>query len=374
MKYKYGIIGAGMQGTAAGYWLAKQEDTLSVEFYDIDEAKSETAAKRINNLLNGTKCKKQTSSNDMWENVNAVLGCANYWYNEKFSECATLYKTHFNDLGGNTDIVKKQLGFHHQAMDAGISIVPDCGLAPGMANTLAKWCMDKMINGASHVEIRVGGLPQNKNCNFLGYKKLFNLHGLTNEYSGQATAIKNGEIVHINTLSHMEPVQVQNLNLFADVTSGGTSTCCESFLKNDLDTYNYKTLRWSPMHWYHMRGYKEIGLFKNRELFHPMLDKIIDMPDEKDMTVMSIKCWADECEPYICEQHCNISLIDKHDDETGFSSMERTTGFSAAIVTAMQARGQVKPGAVPLELSVNSEIFMKEATKEFDFKVESNVL
>ena len=58
-----------------------------------------------------------------------------------------------------------------------------------------------------------------------------------------------------------------------------------------------------------------------------------------------------------------FELMDFFDPATGFRAMERTTGFSAAIVAIMQAHGQIVPGAVPLEKSVPPAVFLAEARK-----------
>ncbi len=47
-----------------------------------------------------------------------------------------------------------------------------------------------------------------------------------------------------------------------------------------------------------------------------------------------------------------VDLVDRFDEATGFTAMERTTGWHAAIVAAMLARGEIAPGATPLEIAV----------------------
>ncbi|OQX50544.1 MAG: hypothetical protein B5M53_12335 [Candidatus Cloacimonas sp. 4484_209] len=46
-------------------------------------------------------------------------------------------KTNFCDLGGNDTIVDKELSLHEEAEKQEITILPDCGLAPGLADVLA---------------------------------------------------------------------------------------------------------------------------------------------------------------------------------------------------------------------------------------------
>ena len=52
--------------------------------------------------------------------------------------------------------------------------------------------------------------------------------------------------------------------------------------------------------------------------------------------------------------------MDFFDPETGFTSMQRTTGWDGAIVAEMMAREETTRGAVPRELSVNPERYVGE--------------
>ncbi|TLZ50641.1 MAG: hypothetical protein E6K18_06900, partial [Methanobacteriota archaeon] len=58
-----------------------------------------------------------------------------------------------------------------------------------------------------------------------------------------------------------------------------------------------------------------------------------------------------------------VELFDRYDEATGFTAMERTTGWHAAIVAGMIARGQIPPGAHPVETGVPPERFVAEARK-----------
>jgi lysine 6-dehydrogenase len=55
-----------------------------------------------------------------------------------------------------------------------------------------------------------------------------------------------------------------------------------------------------------------------------------------------------------------LDLVDFYDEATGFTAMERTTGWDAAIVAGMMARGQTPRGAVPVELAVPADLFVHE--------------
>ena len=55
-----------------------------------------------------------------------------------------------------------------------------------------------------------------------------------------------------------------------------------------------------------------------------------------------------------------MDLIDYDDESTGFTAMERTTGWDASIVAIMMAQGKIKKGAIPVELAVPGDYFVAE--------------
>ena len=67
----------------------------------------------------------------------AVMSAIPYYYNGPMARAAVECGCHFSDLGGNTEIVLEQKKLHQDALAKGISVIPDCGLAPGMVNILA---------------------------------------------------------------------------------------------------------------------------------------------------------------------------------------------------------------------------------------------
>ena len=57
-------------------------------------------------------------------------------------------------------------------------------------------------------------------------------------------------------------------------------------------------------------------------------------------------------------------MLEYDDSTTGFSAMERTTGFSTGIVAAMLARGEIRDkGVVPIETAIPAGPFVKELSR-----------
>lgn len=374
MGFRYAVIGAGMQGTAAAYDLAMFGDADEVRLLDIDNRAANASAERVNALIGRDVAKggivnasDKTSASQVLEGMHACMSAVPYFLNLGLARAAIDAGCHFNDLGGNTDIVQQELGLDKEAKAAGVSIIPDCGVAPGMANTLAVYGMES-LDAASHVKMRCGGLPQNKELP-LGYAQLFAMEGLTNEYFGEALVLREGKVQKIPTFEELEtfelPAPIGPVEAF--VTSGGTSTCPITF-EGRVQSYDYKTIRY-PGHYAQMKLLKDLGFIdldpvdvvghslRPRDFFHTIMQRVWHRPEEKDLLVLRVDVEGTKDGKNV--RHRSL-IVDRHDDKTGFSAMERTTAFSAAVVTAMQAQDRTPKGAVSLETSVNAQEFVRE--------------
>jgi lysine 6-dehydrogenase len=97
-----------------------------------------------------------------------------------------------------------------------------------------------------------------------------------------------------------------------------------------------------------------------RDLFHTLFEPMVTFPEDKDVVVIKIKATGlKDGKP----AEVILDLMDFYDEETGFTAMERTTGWDGAIVAGMMARGQTPKGAKSLELAVQPDLFVHELAK-----------
>ena len=272
------------------------------------------------------------------------------------------------DLGGKTGLVWQELALDDEARSAGVSIIPDCGLMPGMGNTLAVYAMGLMTR-PQHVRIYVGGLPLHPRPPF-DYLLTFSIFGLSKEFAGTATILRDGEITQVPALTELEmldfPEPVGRCEAF--VTSGGTSTCPWTF-EGKLLTYEEKTVRY-PGHCADLKAFSDLGLLDlepvqvgetsvvPRQVFQALLAPKITFPEDEDVVVLRVLCSGEDDGGH--EVEAKLELMDSFDKATGFRAMERTTGFSAAIVAHMIASEKTPRGAMPLEVAVDGEAFVAE--------------
>ena len=124
-----------------------------------------------------------------------MVSCVPYFLNLPLAKAAIAARAHYVDLGGNTDIVKDEIALHPLAVKAGVSVLPDNGLGPGMISTLAVHAIS-MLDRVDEVLSRDGGLPQ-KPVPPMNYMLTFSEHGLINEYAAPATALHDGKLVRL---------------------------------------------------------------------------------------------------------------------------------------------------------------------------------
>jgi lysine 6-dehydrogenase len=255
---------------------------------------------------------------------------------------------HFSDLGGNTEIVLEQKRLHDKARSCGLSIIPDCGLAPGMVNILAAEGI-RRLDRAERVKVYVGGLPQHPEPP-LNYQIVYSLEGALDYYTTPSWILRGGHPVQVDALSELEdvefPAPVGTLEAFH--TAGGISTLPFKY-EGQVDVMEYKTLRY-PGHVAIMRPIRELGLIDNtpitvkgqqvvpRDVFiaavHPKLHK----PKGKDLVALLVKVTGTKGD---AKARVTFRLVDRYDAEHGISAMMRTTAYSLSITGQMQADGRV---------------------------------
>lgn len=377
----YTILGSGRQGQASAYDMALFGNTDKITMADIDLNVAQNAANNLNKLANKNIATAQQLDIenynflvDLIKGTDCVLSAVPYYFNVDIAKACIEAKVNMCDLGGNTHIVLKELELDKDAKNAGITIVPDCGLMPGMGNIIAVYGINKM-DMCKEVQVRCGGIPQNPKPP-LGYKLVFNIEGLTNEYFGKAYILRNSKVTEIDTFCELENIEFSEpVGLCeAFTTTGGTSTCPWTY-EGKIEKYEYKTVRY-PGHYEKIKTMLDLGLLDTepvdvngykispRNLFHKVVPPKILFPDDKDLVVLRVMCKGFKDGK---ELKVTYNLIDFQDEN--FSAMERTTGFAASIVAIMLSHGEIDKGAIPLEKTGIENNFIKEILKRcFDLK------
>ena len=269
--FNYAILGSGRQGIAAAYDLIKFGNSKKVYLYDINLKSAIDGSEKLNNLIQSKTVlpgeldvSNHKSLVNCLKNIDVFISAVPYHLNPKITKAALESCSSMVDLGGHTDNVRQQLSYHKSAKEKNITIVPDCGMGPGMNISMALLGMEQM-DSPEEVRIWDGGLPQNPKPPW-NYNLFFHINGLTNEYHGSAYFIRDRKIKLVNCFDDIEILDFSKPigRLEAAVTSGGLSTMPWTF-ENKINLLENKTLRY-PGHWEWMKAYRELGLFNENTI------------------------------------------------------------------------------------------------------------
>ena len=367
------VLGAGLQGSACAYDLLQDPDVKEVRLADIRVGDVEPfLAKYSGKRLIPTKLdvRDDDAVDALMKECDAVMSALPYYLNYEMAVAAVDAGVHFCDLGGNTEIVFKQKTLHDRAAKAGISVVPDCGLAPGMVNILAEHGI-RQLDSVDAVRIYVGGLPQKPEPP-LNYQIVYSLEGVLDYYTTLSWVLRGAKRTRVKALSEREPVEFPAPLgvLEAFHTAGGLSTMAFRY-EGKIPTMEYKTLRY-PGHAALMESIRELGLLDldpvevkghkivPRDAFIATVGPRLKKPEGRDLVALRVTAAGKKKGK---KKEVGWELLDFYDEKTGISAMERTTGYSLAITGLMQARKQVTPGVHTPDEAIPADPYIKALAK-----------
>jgi len=348
------VLGAGLQGSACAYDLLRNPEVTEVRLADINISNlpaflAPLSGKRL--IPTPLDVRDREATLALMRESDAVMSAIPYYFNGDLAKLAVEAGTNFCDLGGNTEIVVEQRKLDAKAKEKELSVIPDCGLAPGMVNILAQYGIEQMDEVES-VKIYVGGLPQHPEPP-LNYQIVYSLEGVLDYYTTLSWVLRDGKRTQVRALSELETVEfpqpVGKLEAFH--TAGGLSTMADRY-EGKIPTMEYKTLRY-PGHAHIMEAIRELGLLDlepvdvkgvkvaPRDVFVATAGPRLKKPEGKDLVALRVIVTGKKGGK---PKKAAWELIDYYDAEHGISAMERTTGYSLSITGQMQARGEVKKG------------------------------
>ncbi len=377
---KYAIAGSGFQGRACAFDILHHDPDCRVALADssqesLDSAVAWLASERVSGTWVDVTDPDAVAA---WLTGSDVLvSCVPYFLNLALAEAAVAAGASYVDLGGNTDIVRQVLDLHDAAVAAEVTLIPDCGLGPGLINTLATHAIEQ-LDEVDEIRIFDGGLPQHPQPP-MGYALSFSVHGLINEYVGTATALRDRQRVDVPGLSEVEEIELPPPlgRCEAGHAAGGLSTMAWTFA-GKVRSMDNKLIRY-PGHIPVINAMNAMGFFATesievdgipvspRALSGRLMERHFSSTDLRDLVVIHVIARGQRGGK---PAEIVYDMIDYYDEEHGISAMMRTTGFSAAIVAQMLGTGVIaKRGAYPVELGVPTEPFIEAARERgFDIK------
>jgi saccharopine dehydrogenase-like NADP-dependent oxidoreductase len=232
-----------------------------------------------------------------------------------------------------------------------VTVITDCGVAPGMSNLLLGRYNE--IMKIDSFECYVGGLPKDKKLPFQ-YKAPFSPVDVIQEYIRPARLVENREIVTKPALTDREMIWFEGIGELEAFNTDGLRSLL--YTMKHIPEMKEKTLRY-PGHIDLIIALQQAGFFATKPVrigevaVSPLaftskilVDEWKLEADEEEFTVMKVIMKNDEDE-------VEYNLLDRYDASSRTSSMARTTGYTCtAAVNLIIKKLFTEKGVFPPEL------------------------
>ena len=228
------------------------------------------------------------------------------------------------------------LSLHGDAVRSGVTVIPDAGVAPGLSNVLMGR-MYSVLGPLDRALIRVGGLPLEVRPP-LFHAALWSPADLMEEYTRPARIVVNGEIVEVDPLGEIFPLELPGFGPLEEFRSDGLRTLLHTVRARNMEE---RTVRHRG-HLERMRVLREMGFLDREHIGHTLnvLAPHLRHGAERDILVMEVIGRRGDRE-------MRYFLLDRHSE--GNTAMARTTGYTATAVARWLLRGNMDAGVVPPE-------------------------
>jgi saccharopine dehydrogenase-like NADP-dependent oxidoreductase len=357
------ILGSGNIGSVAAEDLAKSISSIQVVVADKNETRAKDVAERIggNNVswiqLDATNHSKLANALKDFDLVMGFLpGKLGYSLTKACIDAG-------KDLVDVSYMSENPLTLTDNAIKAGVTIVPDCGLAPGISNILVGHAAAK-LDKVQTVHIMVGGLPE-KPVPPLGYVITWSPENLIDEYMRKARIVKEGKIIEVEALSGLEEIEFPEFGKLEAFYTDGLRTLPQTI----TDAYDMweKTLRY-PGHAEKIKLLKTLGFFEEeqiavdgvsvspRRLTVKLFEQKLRKPEVKDVVALKVEVSGVKNGR---QTRYVYHLLDYYDEKLGITAMARTTAYSASIIAQLMLKKALKEkGVVPTEnIGKNDALF-----------------
>lgn len=352
------VIGTGMIGTTVVLELAKNEKIDTIYIVDGVQKNIDLCLEKANSSRVKGKQVHINGKDDIYKalieiDADVAVACLPHSLSLPTIEAAIDAKCHVVDLVGSMYVEKKAL--HDRAVEAGVLVVPGCGVAPGITNFLGARGIE-LLDETDEVVMICGGIPRDP-IPPLWYQIVFRLESLMGLYTRPALAAENGELIHLKALTGLEEMTFPYpVGKCEAVITDAHSTAYT--LKDKAKKVYEKTVRYKG-HWEKMRILSELGFFSEEEIevdgarIRPikMTEKILEPQlkgsSRKDITALRVT--AEGLKDGKKMKH-EWEMLDFYDETREITSMAKTTAMPALLLAERIIEGKVdETGVLPVE-------------------------
>ena len=373
--FTYWVIGTGV-GKAIAHLLVSFPDTARVYITDLDRETARATAHIINVSMRHSEKKcvgtdfnaEKDSLHDflrLFPEISVIISALPAKYSSALAASAIECGRHFLDLGEIVAVTKNLMLFDREARAKRVSVISGNGLMPGTGMIWAKLFI-YIFDLVKNIWITVGGVSQNPKPP-LFYGLPFAVEGLQHLCCDQAPILERGAIRLANPFSYAGLIKVPELKNFFNngeveaFITAGTSIAPWTMQTFGVQNFWERTIRWPGF----IRGVKNIPPENFAEEIKPLLMPATSA-DNPDLVWMKVE--AQIAKEGRLAARASLTLFDLFDEKTGLSALERTTGFSVAIMARLAALSETKLGAAAPDCALGLKgmgDYMEELQKHF---------
>jgi lysine 6-dehydrogenase len=353
------VAGSGLMGPAAVFNLLGDATVGAVTVCDADAARLEACAARLasspgaHKLLTRTiDLADATAAAQLFALQDAAVSALPLAAMPLAMEAATRAGVPLVDMTRVPDAQFEPLRMRFR--DARVPIVCGAGLEPGLTEIFARNLAER-LDVATELHIKCGGVPE-RPAPPLGYKIVFGGDALPLKES-DGLEIRDGQLVSVTRYSGVEPVHFNGVGDLEAWHEGFMPWMLEVPALSKLRTATQKTVRW-PGYAAKVSVLKELGLLgltpidvdgvrvsPKRVVDAALRSKVQMTEGDRDITLFRVDVIGERNGK---PEALRAEMIDRRDPPGGFTSMARTTAFTAAIIGRMAAARLFPPGITGL--------------------------
>jgi lysine 6-dehydrogenase len=363
------VLGSGLMGPAAAFNAMSDPEVSQVVVCDLIQQQLDACARKLAGMEGGEKLSTtlldlhdQAAAAKLMAGFDASIGALPKPASMLAIRAASRANVPYVDL---TRPDSDQLPALRQEVEAaGNLVVLACGVEPGLTEIMARYLAEK-LDRVDELHIKCGGIPE-KPAPPLGYKIVFGGRQLPLRES-DALVVENGQLKSVPRYSGVEMVIFPGVGECEAWHEGFMPWLLELPALKGLRVGTQKTVRW-PGYAAKVTVLKEMGLLSQepvdvdgvpvvpKRLLDAVLYPRVRLEEgDRDITVFRVEVVGEKAER---KQRYKAEMVDRYDEQLGFTSMARTTAFTGAIVARMIARGDLKAtGMVSPEQVITGPLF-----------------
>jgi saccharopine dehydrogenase-like NADP-dependent oxidoreductase len=336
MKKKIIVLGAGLVGSAIAEDLNKTHEVTSLD--PSQERLDFMASKGVR-----TVCADATDADNLTRvlaDYDLVIGAVPGFLGYRVCETVIRAGKNMVDI---SFFPEDPFGLDELAKQQGVTIVTDCGVAPGMGNIILGYHDTHMQ--IQRYECLVGGLPVVREWPW-EYKAVFSPIDVIEEYTRPARYVQNSREVVREALSEAELIEFPGLGTLESWNSDGLRSLIKTMAH--IPDMIEKTLRYPGCIEY-LKVLRAAGFFSYEPIdINGTIVRPIDLtakllfpqwklkPGEEDFTIMRIVIDGVEKDE---KRRYTYHLLDRFNRESNTISMARTTGYTCNAVAELLLDG-----------------------------------